>query len=162
MSASFCRNARQDCISGLTDIEAMGSMLAKNGPRQDWSRVVQVVPGFGSFKGGLMTKAVTIAAQDRIDLFEVTATEFFRSVLDMDYSECLVTDESRLSDFSSCGMPDELADSTSELEELYAAWRIWVMPVVNERYGLDELTPNILLVDLFQKIEQQRRAPGVQ
>ena len=39
-----------------------------------------------------MTKKVTLAEQDRIDLYEATATEFFRSVLDMDYSECLVTD----------------------------------------------------------------------
>ena len=109
-----------------------------------------------------MTKTVTFAAQDRIDLYEVTATEFFRSVLDMDYSECLVTYESCLSDFSSCGMPDELADSTTGLKELYAAWRVWVVQVVNDRYGLDDLTSSILLVDLFEKIEQHRRAPSVQ
>lgn len=109
-----------------------------------------------------MTKAATIAAQDRIDLYEVTATELFRSVLDMEYGECLVTDESCLSDFSSCGMPDELADSTTGLKELYAAWRGWVVPVIKDRYGLDDVEPSILLVDLFEKIEQQRRAPGVQ
>lgn len=109
-----------------------------------------------------MTKTVTIATQDRIDLYEATATEFFRSVLDMDYSECLVTDESRLSDFSSCGMPDDLADSTTGLKELYAAWRVWVVPVIKDRYGLDDVEPSILLVDLFEKIEQQRCAPSVQ
>ena len=102
-----------------------------------------------------MTKKVTLADQDRIDLYEDTATEFFRSVLDMDYSECLVTDESRLSDFSSCGMPDELADATTGLKELYAAWRVWVVPVIRDRYGLDDLVPSILLVDLFERIEQQ-------
>lgn len=105
-----------------------------------------------------MTKKVTLADQHRIDLYEATATEFFRSVLDVDYGECLVTGESRLSDFSSCGMPDELADATTGLKELYAAWRVWVVPVVKERYGLEDLTPAILLVDLFKRIEQQRRA----
>ena len=111
-----------------------------------------------------MTKAkkVTLADQDRIDLYEATATEFFRSVLDMDYSECLVTDESRLSDFSSCGMPDELADATTGLKELYAAWRVWVVPVIKGGYELDDVVPSILLVDLFERIEQQRRAPNVQ
>ena len=103
-----------------------------------------------------MTKKVTLAEQDRIDLYEATATEFFRSVLDMDYSECLVTDESRLSDFAGCGMPDELADATPGLKELYAAWRVWVVPVIRDRYGLDDVVPSILLVDLFERIEQQR------
>ena len=102
-----------------------------------------------------MTKKVTLADQDRIDLYEDTATEFFRSVLDMDCSDCLVTDESRLSDFSSCGMPDELADATTGLQELYAAWRVWVVPVIKDRYGLDDVVPSILLVDLFERIEQQ-------
>ena len=73
----------------------------------------------------------------------------------MDYGECLVTDESRLSDFSSCGMPDELADATTGLQELYAAWRVWVVPVIKDRYGLDDVVPSILLVDLFERIEQQ-------
>jgi len=109
-----------------------------------------------------MTKKVTLTEQDRIDLYEATATEFFRSVLDMDYSECLVTDESRLSDFSSCGMPDELADVTTGLKELYAAWRVWVVPAIRDRYGLDDVVPSILLFDLFERIERQRRAPGLQ
>ncbi len=101
-------------------------------------------------------KKVEFAPQDRVDLYEATATEFFRSVLDLDYGECLVTDESRLTDFSSCGMPDDLAETTTGLKELYAAWRVWVVPVVCRRYGLDDLMPSILLVDLFEKIEQQR------
>ena len=48
-------------------------------------------------------KKVVIAAQERIDDFQHTAIEFFRGVLGMDYCECIVTDESRLSDFASCG-----------------------------------------------------------
>ena len=55
-------------------------------------------------------KKVVLADQDRIDAYEDTAREFFRSVLDMDYGECVVTDERRLSDFSSYGLPDGLGD----------------------------------------------------
>ena len=101
-------------------------------------------------------KKVELAPQDRIDAYEDTAREFFRSVLDTDYGECVVTDESRLSDFSSCGMPDDLGESAKGLMELYAAWDAWVVPVICERYDLEakDVPPTILLVDLFEKIEQ--------
>ena len=101
-------------------------------------------------------RKVTLAPQVRIDLFASTAQEFFRDVLDLDYDECLVTDESRLSDFSSCGLPEPVADRTTSLSELYAAWDAWVVPSVCSRYGLVEVSPTVLLVDLFQQIEQQR------
>ena len=42
-------------------------------------------------------KKVVTGPQQRIDDFEQTACEFFRAVLGMDYRECIVTDESRLS-----------------------------------------------------------------
>ena len=103
-------------------------------------------------------KKVVLADQDSIESYEGTAREFFRSVLDVDYGECVVTDESRLSDFSSCGLPDSLGNEAKELKELYAAWNAWVVPVICERYGLEanEVSPTILLVELFEKIEQQR------
>ena len=101
-------------------------------------------------------KKVEIGPQQRIDDFEQTACEFFRAVLGMDYRECIVTDESRLSDFSSCGMPEEIAGATQSLKELYSAWDAWVVPVNCCRYGLVNVPPTILLVDLFEQIERQR------
>ena len=103
-------------------------------------------------------KKVVLADQDRIDAYEDTAREFFRSVLDMDYGECVVTDESRLSDFSSCGLPDGLGDAAKGLKELYAAWDDWVVPVICERYDIEakDVSPTILFVELFEKIERQR------
>jgi hypothetical protein len=101
-------------------------------------------------------KKVVIAPQERIDDFEQTAREFFRAVLAMDYGECIVTDESRLSDFSSCGLPEDIADATRSLNELYSAWDAWVVPAICSRYGLVDVLPTILLVDLFEQIERQR------
>ena len=101
-------------------------------------------------------KKVVIAPQERIDDFEQTAVEFFRAVLGMDYGDCVVTDESRLSDFSSCGLPEDSADATQSLKELYSAWDAWVVPVVCRRYGLVNVSPAMLLVDLFEQIERQR------
>ena len=100
-------------------------------------------------------KQVVIAPQERIDDFERTAVEFFRAVLGMDYSECIVTDESRLSDFASCGLPDDIADGTQSLKALYSAWDVWVVPVIGSRYGLADISTTILLVDLFEQIERQ-------
>ncbi|MFN0303671.1 MAG: hypothetical protein ACKVQU_25325 [Burkholderiales bacterium] len=97
-----------------------------------------------------------LAPQDRITAYAETAREFFRVVLDIDYDECLVTDESRLSDFASCGLPDEIADATVGLKTLYAAWDAWVTPVICERYKLFDVAPTVLLVDLFERIEQRR------
>ena len=108
-------------------------------------------------EGGRMKKVV-LADQDRIESYEGTAREFFRSVLDMDHDECVVTDESRLSDFSSCGLPDGLSDEAKGLKELYAVWDAWVVQVICERYCLaaKEVSPTILLVELLEKIERQR------
>jgi hypothetical protein len=100
-------------------------------------------------------KKVVIAAQERIDDFERTAVEFFRAVLGMDYGECIVTDESRLSDFASCGLPEDIADTTQSLMSLYSAWDTWVVPAICSRYGLAGISTTILLVDLFEQIERQ-------
>ena len=106
-------------------------------------------------------KKVVLADQDRIESYEDTAREFFRAVLEMNYDECVVTDESRLSDFSSYGLPDGLGDDAKELKELYAVWDAWVVPVICARYGLaaNDVSPTILLVELFESIEQQRKRP---
>lgn len=101
-------------------------------------------------------KRNVLAAQDRIDAFEHTAREFLRAVLALDYGECIVTDESRLSDFASCGLPEDIADSAQGLKELYAAWDDWVVPVICGRYRLEQISPTILLVELFELIERQR------
>ena len=100
-------------------------------------------------------KKVVIAAQERIDDFERTAIEFFRAVLGMDYGECIVTDESRLSDFASCGLPEDIADTTQNLQALYSAWDAWVVPAICSRYGLTETSTTILLVGLFEQNERQ-------
>jgi hypothetical protein len=101
-------------------------------------------------------KTIILAPQERIEAYELTARAFFRDVLDMDYGECLTTDESRLSDFSSCGLPDDIADATQGLSELYSAWNAWVVPVIFRQYGL-AVSPRILLVELFEQIEQLRQ-----
>jgi len=103
-------------------------------------------------------KKVLLASQDRIDAYESTAREFFQAILGRDYGDCVITDESRLSDLSSCGLPDELGEAAIGLKALYAAWDVWVVPVICERYGLSfgDVQPTVLLVELFEKMEEQQ------
>ena len=102
-------------------------------------------------------KRVTIADTDAVDLYEVTAAEFMRTMLGQAPGAYAISDESRLCDFSSCGLPDDLADATAGLKELYATWDVWVVAEIERRYGLVGILPTILLVDLFERIEAKRR-----
>jgi uncharacterized protein YcaQ len=101
----------------------------------------------------MIDKKTTVAPQDHVELYENTARRFFREVLDTSFDDCLITDESWLSDFSSCGMPDELADTTLSLKELYAAWDVWVLNELRTRYGLEYTTTAIPLLRVFGDIE---------
>jgi hypothetical protein len=75
----------------------------------------------------------------------------------MDYGECIVTDESRLSDFASCGLPEDITDATQSLKALYSAWDAWVVSVICSRYRLADISTTMLLVDLFDAIERRGR-----
>lgn len=50
---------------------------------------------------------ITIADQDYIDEHPIVATHFFQHVLDMNYEDVLITDESQLSDFTGCNFERE-------------------------------------------------------
>lgn len=102
----------------------------------------------------MVEKTVTFASQDHVDLYEETSRRFFREMLDMDAGECFITDESYLSDFSSCGMPDEVADKTATLAELYSAWDVWVLSELRSRYGLTYETTAVPLLALFRDLEE--------
>lgn len=106
----------------------------------------------------MSSAAIIVADRWQIEDYETVAEEFFRAVLDLDYAECLVTDESNLSDFSSCGMPETAAAEALTLDELYAAWDVWVIPVIYRQYGLSIDDTNILLVELFDQILAGRYA----
>ena len=98
------------------------------------------------------TKQLTVADRWEIEDYDAVAEEFFRSVLLVDYAECLVTDESLLSDFASCGLPEELAVGTATLDDLYAEWDCWVIPEIDQQYGIALVTTRVTLVSLFERI----------
>ena len=98
---------------------------------------------------------LTIAPSDGIDQFEATGRRFLAEVLDMSWDQCLLTDESTLSDFSGSGpcglMPED------SLEEYYAAWDAWVLERIENLYGVRQETTSVLLVDFLRTLETQGR-----
>ena len=96
-------------------------------------------------------KKIVIAPKDEIDNYEFEISDFFEKILDLDYLDCLVTDESRLSDFSSCGLPEEKAKGANTLPELYRLWDIWVIERIEKTYKLRIDKTNILLIDLDEE-----------
>lgn len=80
------------------------------------------------------------------------AKEFFASVLALDYEQCFVSDESCLSDFSSCGLPESIGKDAISLEALYSEWDRWIIAEIERRYQVKIETTTLTLVDLFNRI----------
>ena len=97
----------------------------------------------------------TVADDDIIEEYHEIACDFFETILNMDYEECLVTDESSLSDFSSCGLPDNDKEYNS-LEELYNDWKVFILSKINNTYNIELDNPHILLIHLFEIIKQSK------
>ena len=86
-------------------------------------------------------------------MYEDTARAFFRELLDLSYDDCLVTDETHLSDFSSCGLPEDFAEPPSGLKALYAAWDKWILAEIKQRYNLDYATTAVPLLTVLHDVE---------
>jgi len=98
-------------------------------------------------------KKFVLASQDQIQLHEATARAFFRDVLDLSLDECIVTDETCLSDFSSCGLPEDIREPAGGLRALHAAWDTWLLAELQRRYGLVYTTSAIPLLTLLRDVE---------
>lgn len=95
----------------------------------------------------------TVAEDDVIEQYNHIAQDFFKNILDMNYEDCLVTDESSLSDFSSCGMPYD-NKKYDNLGELYDAWEVFILEKINNHYNIELDNIHILLIHLFDMIKQ--------
>ena len=99
-------------------------------------------------------KRISLAETCNIDDYENIARPFLKDVLHINYDECFISDESRLSDFSSCGLPDDL-DIKGTLEELYDFWDEFIIKRIESMYGI-KVPTDIYLTDLFETIRQDQ------
>ena len=107
--------------------------------------------------GSKMT--VRFAAQDGIDQFEETGRKFLADVLEMSWDECLLTDESYLSDFYGSG-PHGLSTDMA-YEDFGNAWHAWVSERVTALYGIELASVHVPLIDVFRQLEARQRGARV-
>lgn len=95
---------------------------------------------------------IVICDQDVIARFDEIGAHFFTAILGLEYSKCLVTDESRLSDFAFGGWCGEDWSVDEQLDELYKNWDAWVIEKIAGRYGLRITSTALTMVRLFEQI----------
>ena len=103
-------------------------------------------------------KTIVIAESDIIGEYDEIAREFLDAVFDQDLDECLITDESCLSDFSGCCLPEDYeppAGLTKQerFNHLYEIGDAEMIKIVKERYGID-VSPDDYLITVFEKIRK--------
>ena len=97
---------------------------------------------------------IVIAEQDIIEQFDEIAARFFDVILGLTYSECLVTDDSRLSEFAFSGWSGEDWSKDEELNALYDKWDAWVIEKIATNYGVRIEKTNLTMWQLFEQIKQ--------
>jgi hypothetical protein len=84
-----------------------------------------------------MPKNIVMSPQDGIDIYN-------------DINECFISDESRLTDFATCCIPDDHADINS-LDDMYEIGEGFMMRKIKDAYGI-VVDPGALLIDVFALI----------
>lgn len=108
------------------------------------------------FEGKTIVMADTLYIGDYDDI----AREFLDEVFDLDIDECLISDESALTDFAGCCIPDEYVtpeglSRNDSFSHFYDAGGKETVRVVKEKYGID-VDPTEYLITVFEKILQSR------
>lgn len=110
------------------------------------------------FKG----KTIVMADVDIITQYDDIAREFLKKVFDQELDECLISDESCLSDFSTCCIPDDYEPPAGlsrqeRFNHLYKTGNAEMIKVIKEIYGIDVST-NDYLITVFEKIRKINQA----
>jgi hypothetical protein len=99
--------------------------------------------------------AVIFASSDNVDDYEEIAREFVNTIFELDYDECFISDESTLSDFAGCCVPESLQEEPKTLAEFYAIGKAEMVRLVRNAYGI-EVEPRNYLVEVFEQIRLAR------
>lgn len=94
-------------------------------------------------------KKIVIAPQIDIESYHDIATEFFPKILDMDYENVLLTDESSIYDFTCV-----FGENEEESENLTEKNEDRIIEKIKEVYNIDiSDIKNGYLVEIFRRIE---------
>jgi hypothetical protein len=100
---------------------------------------------------------ITYAEVYEIENYEDIAREFLKTMFDINYDECFISDESSLSDFATCCIPDEVDNSSMDWPTLADIGRAAMVKKIDETYGLT-VQPWDYLIEVFDRIRRNRIA----
>ena len=103
-----------------------------------------------------MDKCITFAPRDLIDDYEDIARDFLKRICNLDYDECFISDESGVSDFAGCCIPETLDTEPESLKEAYAIGKQNMIQKVLNTYGVD-ITGKFYLLEVFDMIYQRKQ-----
>lgn len=98
---------------------------------------------------------ISVRFAEHIDEFEDVGAQFLRTVLELEWNECALSAETRLSDFTGRAMPMELLPST--LDALCETWDQWVLERVRAVYDLRLSDTNVWLLNIFRQLGDPSR-----
>lgn len=99
-----------------------------------------------------------VCEQDVIDSMTNISEPFFEHILDLSLSQCLLTDESELSDFAGSGAPVEMLEGCASLRDFNKKWDAFVLSRIEARYGIELKTTKVKLIELFERIRLSQKA----
>ena len=97
-------------------------------------------------------RKIEITETSRLDELEDLAQEFMMNIFDLNLDECLITDESTLSDFSSCNISDMYGNNIS-YQDLIKLGDDFTIHLIDIMYDIDvKITDKI--IDILNKIKE--------
>lgn len=103
-----------------------------------------------------MEKCITFASRDLIDDYEDIARDFLKRICHLEYDECFISDESGISDFAGCCIPEVMEKEPETLKEAYAAGKQNMIQKTLETYGVD-ISDKVYLLEVFDMIYQRKQ-----
>jgi hypothetical protein len=93
---------------------------------------------------------VIFAPAEHVSAFEELCESFIREILELPWA--MISDESRLSDFRILGRSHREDDTSFDDAAAEAHWDAQIVTRICARYGLENFSVDIRLVDLFARI----------
>ena len=100
---------------------------------------------------------ITYAETFEIESYEDIAREFLKTMFDVEYDECFISDESTLNDFATCCIPEDVETKGMSMAELNQVAKDIMLKKLNATYGIDAEPWDYLIV-VFDRIRKQRIA----
>lgn len=94
------------------------------------------------------------APSTEIEKYKHSCKEFMQTVFHLNTDDCFLSDDSTISDFAGCEMPDELIPHNISLKEFYQLGMEYTIGKIREQYNI-EVSAVDLLIDVFEKIKNE-------